>query len=121
MTALELPIDPYRTDPSGTACAKGPQPGARALMLELSRRFGGRGEIFNCRPVRGGSRLSLHGEGRAVDWYRNANDPAQLAEAGRIIDWLTAADSAGNQHAVARRGVELVGRLQRLGQARPER
>ncbi|HEV2772832.1 MAG TPA: M15 family metallopeptidase [Thermoleophilaceae bacterium] len=97
------PIEGYRSDPTGTACASGPQPGARALVAELGRRFGGRGEIFACRPVRGGSRLSLHGEGRAVDWFRNASDPAQAAEAQRIIDWLLGRDAQGNEHALARR------------------
>ncbi|HEV2772833.1 MAG TPA: hypothetical protein VGV57_08415 [Thermoleophilaceae bacterium] len=59
--------------------------------------------------MRGGSRLSRHGEGRAVDWYRNANDPTQAAEAQRIIDWLLGPDAQGNQHALARRmGIEEV-------------
>jgi hypothetical protein len=102
-TALEAPIEGYRSDSTGTACATGPQAGAQALVRELGQRFGGRGEIFNCRPVRGGQRLSLHGEGRAVDWYRNAADTAQAAEAQRIIDWLLNPDAQGNQHAVARR------------------
>jgi hypothetical protein len=101
--ALDVPIEGYVSDPTGTACATGPQPGARALVTELGHRWGGRGEIFNCRPVRGGSHLSLHGEGRAVDWYRTASDPAQAAEAQQIIDWLLATDAAGNEHALARR------------------
>lgn len=101
--AQQQAIEGYRYDQTGTACSGGPTPGATALKEELARRYAGRGEIYNCRPVRGGSRLSLHGEGRAVDWYRNANDPAQAAEAQRIIDWLLGTDAQGNAHAVARR------------------
>lgn len=101
--ALVAPIEGYRYDATGTTCSGGPTPGALALRDELARRFAGRGEIYNCRPVRGGQRLSLHGEGRAVDWYRSASDAAQAAEAQRIIDWLLGTDGQGNAHAVARR------------------
>jgi len=101
--ALAAPIEGYRYDQTGTTCSGGPTPGATALKDELARRFAGRGEIYNCRPVRGGQRLSLHGEGRAVDWYRNAADAAQAAEAQRIIDWLLGTDAEDNAHAVARR------------------
>jgi hypothetical protein len=51
-------------------CSGGPTPGAQALWqwVEASwpglYRFGG---IYNCRPVRGGSSMSTHSEGRAVD------------------------------------------------------
>jgi hypothetical protein len=100
---LQAPIEGYRSDAQGTACATGPQPGAKALVSELQKRVGGRGEIFNCRSVRGETRLSLHAEGRAVDWYRDARDPAQASEAQQIIDWLLNADADGNRHAVARR------------------
>jgi hypothetical protein len=102
-TVVAAPIDEYRSDPTGQACATGPQAGATALRNELQRRFGGRGEIFNCRPVRGAKRLSLHGEGRAVDWYRNVADPAEAAEAKRILGWLLGTDTQGNEHALARR------------------
>ena len=101
--ALDQPIEGYRYENAGTTCSGGPAPGAVGLRDELARRFGGRGEIYNCRPVRGGQRLSLHAEGRAVDWYRRASDPAEAAEAQRIIDWLLGTDAAGNAHAVARR------------------
>ncbi|MFN2346093.1 MAG: hypothetical protein ABR616_10305 [Dermatophilaceae bacterium] len=53
-----------------TACSGGPAPGARALMaywLEtvpgVCRSLG----IYNCRPVRGSTSLSMHSCGRAVD------------------------------------------------------
>ena len=51
-------------------CSGGPRPGARALLaywLEsfepIARSMG----IYNCRPVRGSSSLSIHACGRAVD------------------------------------------------------
>ena len=52
-------------------CTSGPTVGAKNLMSWYLRDYGGRGGknlgIFNCRPVRGGTTTSLHGEGRAAD------------------------------------------------------
>lgn len=51
-------------------CNNGAQPGATALWDWIEAtwtglyRFGG---IYNCRPVRGASSMSVHSEGRAVD------------------------------------------------------
>lgn len=55
-------------DETGTRCSDGPQPGAVALR-DFGLTLPGLGDsgIFNCRPVRGGSTLSEHGEGRAWD------------------------------------------------------
>lgn len=97
MTA-PAPIDDYASDPVAGECAKGPQPGAEALLKAIAARYRGRGEIFACRPVHGGSRLSMHAEGRAVDWF-----PADPADGRRIADWLLAPDGTGNEHALARR------------------
>ena len=50
---------------------------------------------------------SLHAEKRAVDWHLDAGRRADRRAAERLIALLTAPDSAGNQHALARRmGVE---------------
>jgi N-acetylmuramoyl-L-alanine amidase len=101
---LTVPIDPYRYDTTGTACARGPQPGTIRLRDEFRRRYAGRSMgIFNCRNVVGGTRLSLHGEGRALDWGLNASDPAECAAADAIVAELLATDAAGNTHALARR------------------
>ncbi|XP_055338666.1 uncharacterized protein LOC129588485 [Paramacrobiotus metropolitanus] len=51
-----------------TQCTSGATPGAKNLASYLKNKFSGRTEIFNCRNVRGGSTVSLHGEGRAVDF-----------------------------------------------------
>ena len=56
-------------DPVGQTCSGGPTPGARALAAELKRSYGSRQEIYNCRTMAGRPKLSLHGEGRAVDHY----------------------------------------------------
>ena len=98
------PIDAYEYDPTGTTCSGGSAPGTRALSLVLRQEFGDRpAEIYNCRPVRGGTSLSLHGEGRAVDFFVDAGRDTELALGNRIVQWLLVADAAGNAHANARR------------------
>ena len=51
-------------------CAGRPQPGALALLDWLDKRWpvGWSGGIYNCRPVRGRQTMSIHAEGRAVDY-----------------------------------------------------
>jgi hypothetical protein len=51
-------------------CSGGPMPGARALLAYWLESFPGIASslgIYNCRPVRGGSSMSIHACGRAVD------------------------------------------------------
>ena len=69
-------------DPSGTECSSGPQPGLVALQgwLDDNRYRGHSGGIYNCRPVRGGTSLSLHGEGRALDWMTSGADGDQVLD-----------------------------------------
>jgi hypothetical protein len=43
---------------------------------------------YVCRPVRGGTTLSLHGEGRAVDWGLNAYDAGQKAIGDQLKAFL---------------------------------
>lgn len=50
-----------------------------------------------------GSPRSLHKEGRALDWMRNVNRPAEKAEADEVIEWLLATDQHGHRYAMARR------------------
>lgn len=51
-------------------CSGGPALGAVALLNWLSRQWphGWSGGIYNCRPVRGRQSMSIHAEGRAVDF-----------------------------------------------------
>jgi uncharacterized protein YraI len=68
-------------------CSGGPSKGAQNLLSFLQSSFpGGRnGGIYNCRSVRGGSNLSLHGEGRAVDYMLNVNNAKEKAIGDRIV------------------------------------
>ena len=89
-------------DRTGTECAPGPQPGARALYDFVIDRWDARPlGIYNCRNVRNGSRLSEHAEGRAVDLGFDAFDPVDLARADEICEWLVAnADLFGIQSVI---------------------
>lgn len=55
-------------DATGTTCSGHAQPGTVNLRDAMRERWGHKSDgIFNCRPVRGGTKLSEHGEGRAYD------------------------------------------------------
>jgi hypothetical protein len=81
-------VDPLMTDPA-RRCTGGPQPGALRLRDWLAANYpGGRNVgIYNCRPVRGGRNLSLHGEGRAVDWGVNRATGDQIVGRLRANEW----------------------------------
>jgi hypothetical protein len=50
---------------------------------------------------------SLHAEGRALDWHLDVTNPADRAEARRLILLFLAPDAHGNPQALARRmGIE---------------
>jgi hypothetical protein len=51
----------------------------------------------------GKNSVSLHAEGRAVDWHLDAARTADRREARRLIDLWLAPDSEGNEHVLARR------------------
>lgn len=79
-----VPYQSAKTD------SKGPQPGALAMRDHWRRNTGlQRVGIYNKRSIRGkAGTISVHSEGRALDLYANANDPAQKAIADRYITWL---------------------------------
>jgi hypothetical protein len=86
-----------------SACRRGPSPGALALQEWLTLHVRGTSwGIVRCEKL---SRrdYSLHAEGRALDWHLDASDPTDRRAARRLIDLLLATDSAGNEHALARR------------------
>lgn len=57
-------------DATGTKCSGHAQQGTVNLSRAMQDVFGGTSDgIYACRPVRGGSRLSEHGEGRAYDHH----------------------------------------------------
>ena len=110
-TAQAAPTIPYPTPPKplpsaldvappyqkGTMCLTYNQPGAVAFAKMLNTTYGYRtyGILRTC--------AAEHGEGRALDWMINANDPTQLALANAITRWLSATDSKGRPGAMARR------------------
>src|SRR3954467_7941712 len=95
-------VDPFRYD-QAKRCLKRPQPGALALQSWLEQHSSGVSwGIMRCEKL-GPHNYSLHSEGRAIDWHLDAHDPAQRAEAMRLIDLLLAPDRLGNPFALARR------------------
>ena len=98
----QLPIDDYAYD-RATSCVKRPAPGALALVKWLEENSEGVSwGIMRCEKW-GRNSASLHSEGRAVDWHLDAALAADRREARRLIDLWLAPDSAGNEHALARR------------------
>jgi hypothetical protein len=98
----KLPIDDYAND-TARDCRKRPTTGALALVDWLERNARGASwGIMRCERW-GENSASLHSEGRAVDWHLDASRPADRREARRLIDLWLATDSAGNEHALARR------------------
>jgi hypothetical protein len=97
-----LAIDDYAYD-KARDCRRHPTAGALALEQWLERNAKGVSwGIMRCERW-GKNSASLHAEGRAVDWHLDAARPADRREARRLIDLWLATDSAGNEHALARR------------------
>lgn len=91
------------SDPTGTVCASGPQPGTLALRNAVIDLYLGIGDlgIYNCRPSSGGGGLSTHGEGRGWDARCNANSPSGLALGNRLgRDLWTHRQSLGVQRII---------------------
>jgi hypothetical protein len=102
------PLDTERYE-RAKGCSKGAQKGMVAFQ-RLLESIGARGSswgIFNCRRIAGSSSLSLHAEGRALDWRLDVADKADRAQALALIKALLAPDAQGRPHALARRlGIE---------------
>ena len=97
-----LPIDDYRSD-RAHHCHRKPAEGALALEAWLSRNsLGSSWGIMRCERLSKRS-MSLHSEGRAIDWHLDVHDPRDRRAARRLIALLLAPDRAGNPHALARR------------------
>jgi hypothetical protein len=96
------PIDSLQYD-YAKKCLKKPQPGTLALQTWLQQNaMGVSWGIMRCEKL-GPHNFSLHSEGRAIDWHFDAHDPAQRAEAMRLIDLFLAPDAQGEPFALARR------------------
>ena len=103
---VELPIEASVYDPA-THCSAKTRPGMVALQEWLEETV--RGVFwgsYRCEKW-GKHEASLHAENRAIDWHLDGAAPADRRAARGLIDLLLAADSAGNEQALARRmGVE---------------
>jgi len=96
------PIDDYRYD-RAHHCYRRPSRGANAMVSWLTHNARGQfWGIMRCERLSRDS-LSLHSEGRAIDWHLDARRPAERRAAERLIKRLLAPDSEGNAHALARR------------------
>jgi hypothetical protein len=96
------PIDDYRYD-RAKHCYKRPSKGANAMVAWLTRNARGQfWGIMRCERLSHDS-MSLHSEGRAIDWHLDVGNAADRRAARRLILTLLATDRAGNPHALARR------------------
>ena len=96
------PIDDYAYD-HARHCYRRPSRGANAMVSWLTRNARGQfWGIMRCERLSRDS-LSLHSEGRAIDWRLEASSAADRRAARRLIMTLLATDRAGNPHALARR------------------
>jgi hypothetical protein len=97
-------IDPYRFDYPGSVCSQDARPGALGVLQWLVDHdaVGVSGGIYACRPIQGTNILSLHAEGRAVDWVLDNRDARQRKIADSIVAALLKRGH-GHSHALARR------------------
>ena len=96
-------LDSYDYD-FARRCTGRAQRGTLALQSWLGRHVRGvTWGIYSCRRTRSGSSMSLHAEGRAVDWHLDVRKPADRAAANRLISAFLAPDAAGRPAAMARR------------------
>ncbi len=99
---LRQPIEDYHYD-SATRCVDRPRPGALALAEWLARHTPGElWGIVNCAPL-SDERLSVHSEGRAIDWRLDARIRSERRVAMRLIRMLFEADRHDEPLALARR------------------
>lgn len=116
-----LPIEASVYDPA-THCSSKTRPGVVELQRWLEENV--RGVFwgsYRCEKW-GKHEASLHAENRAIDWHLDASVAADRRAATELIDLLLAADSLGNEQALARRmGVEeLIWDCQYWGAGMPE-
>src|SRR4051794_26705754 len=96
-------LDPYHYD-FARRCTGRAQPGTLALQSWLRHHVrGATWGIYSCRRIRSGSTMSLHAEGRAVDWHLDVGKAADRAAAHRLIRAFLGPDTAGRPAAMARR------------------
>ncbi len=95
-------IEDYARYVGQTRCRPWPKPGVVAFQQMLQAAYPDSTSFNISRACNVGGR-SEHKEGRALDWARNAKDPAQAATVNDLFAWLLATDRHGNTQAIARR------------------
>ena len=81
-----LPIDDYRYD-RAHHCRRGPSKGALAVEAWLARNtLGSSWGIMRCERLSEQS-MSLHSEGRAIDWHLDVHDPRDRRMGIQEIIW----------------------------------
>src|SRR4051794_32864876 len=96
-------LDSYGYD-YARRCTGRAQPGTLALQSWLGHHVRGvTWGIYGCRRTRSGLSMSLHAEGRAVDWHLDVRKAADRAAANRLIRAFLGPDAAGRRAAMARR------------------
>ena len=96
-------LDSYHYD-FARRCTGRAQRGTLALQSWLGDHVRGvTWGIYSCRRTRSGSSVSLHAEGRAVDWHLDVGKAADRAAADRLVSAFLAPDAAGRPAAMARR------------------
>ncbi|MGH2712122.1 MAG: hypothetical protein ACRDH9_13095 [Actinomycetota bacterium] len=83
-------------------CKPKPKPGTQALADLLTATYPDTTWIGISRACDIGG-TSEHKEGRALDWARDATNPAQRNTVSEFLDWLFATDNHGNENAMFRR------------------
>ena len=99
----QRPLDTLRYDQTHECTGKA-QRGALALRHWLeANRAGSDWGIYNCRKTRTGSSLSLHAEGRAIDWHLDAGTKGGHRAGNKLVRTLLADDPRGRHFALAAR------------------
>jgi hypothetical protein len=80
----------------GKNCTGGFTPGAKRLQDWIRANFGqAKIQGYNCRPnTADRSKTSIHGVGRASDWFRNAGNAAEAGQVASFIQRMSANSAA---------------------------
>jgi hypothetical protein len=95
--AIEV-MPPYQPQ---VYCDPVAKPGITAFATLLTATYAGTTVVSTVRSC--GSDTSEHYDGRAIDWGVNVANDRQRAQGKALLQWLFAADAAGNRYAMLRR------------------
>ena len=95
-------IEDYADYQGQRRCKPKPKPGILAFQQLLQTTYPDSAWFGISRGCKDGGQ-SEHKEGRAMDWSRDASNPAHRKNVSELLSWLFATDAHGNTHAMARR------------------